>query len=654
MAKKSREFWRVISIVPWLAGALVTSPFFQGANGDLLVATQIFLLIGVVAVLWQGYVDGIAIPRSHLAVAITFYWLWLAITLFWSRVPFYSTYTFWWMSALPLSFWLYALIPDREGVWRYTAAASLLVGLGLATTGIMQLHVFGETPQAMFLNINSYAGLLNIIAIPTAAYFLISLTAESSRDSRKILLGTALFVFAYAVGITKGRGALLAFILGMALVLGVAARHVSWRVIAKAALLIVLALGLANLSLQAGLVDRMQTLSDPVSAGWGRFLIWQASWELLQESPWRGIGLGIYSLAWPPYRHPDDGSAGFFAHNDYLHLWIEAGLPGLILFVAVLVSAFWIFIRALRRHMGSGAQTIELTGLTAAVMAIAFHSMFDFNFYIVPILILTGLALARMQGLADEFEGAKPWVIEPRRWLTRGGYRTIVVLLAAFPLLYFVTLALSAYETRRAVELGKDGRLDEAEIALFRAARFYPYADSTLMSHADLYRHALTVLPPTAAAHRQLLFERANELLDSALKLNPLRVQTFVVRAQLYEQNRELAGKEWIALAREQYKQAIRLNPRHFEARFLYARSLHATGESRAARMVLEDGLRYSHASHAGLIPYYVLTAKLRANEGDQKGAEEMQQRVKELQSAMAKDAPSPNTPAAAAPKSGS
>jgi tetratricopeptide (TPR) repeat protein len=488
----------------------------------------------------------------------------------------------------------------------------------------------------MFLNVNSYAGLLNLITVPTAAYLLMSYADKFGNKYLPVLFGSALVVLTYAIGITKGRGALLGFILAMVLVLGVASRHVSWRAIVRTLLLIVLALGLANLSppidSQPGLVERLQTLSDPVSAGWERFRIWQASWELLQEAPWRGIGLGIYSLAWPPYRHPDDGTAGFFAHNDYLHLWIEAGLPGLILFVAVLASAFWIFVRTLRRHKSAGTEIIELTGLIAAVMAIAFHSLVDFNFYIIPILILTGLAFARIQYLADGLDGAKAWVIEPRRWVTRGGYRIIVVLLLAFPLLYFVTLALSAFETRRAVEFAQEGRLDEAEITLVRAARFYPYADSTLMSHADLYRHALTLLPSSATEDRRVLFERANELLDDALKLNPLRVQIFVVRAQLYEQNRELTGKEWPALARAQYDHALRLNPRHFEARFFYARLLHSMGESDHALTILEAGLRYSHISHVGLLPYYALTAELRAREGDLKGAGEMQQQVKELQ----------------------
>ena len=30
-------------------------------------------------------------------------------------------------------------------------------------------------------------------------------------------------------------------------------------------------------------------------------------------------------------------SAGFFVHNDYLQMWIETGLPGLLLFLGVWV-----------------------------------------------------------------------------------------------------------------------------------------------------------------------------------------------------------------------------------------------------------------------------------------------------------------------------
>jgi hypothetical protein len=65
--------------------------------------------------------------------------------------------------------------------------------------------------------------------------------------------------------------------------------------------------------------------------------------------------------------------------------------------------------------------------------------------------------------------------------------------------------------------------------------------------------------------------------------------------------------------------------------------------EAEQARIILEDGLRYSHAPHAGLLPYYMLAAELRTQHGDQKGAEEMRQQIKDILNTMNKTAPSSN-----------
>ena len=72
---------------------------------------------------------------------------------------------------------------------------------------------------------------------------------------------------------------------------------------------------------------------------------------MLMDAPWLGIGLGTYWLYWPTYRHPDDTSGGFYVHNDYLQIWIETGLPGFLLLLAVYVAVFIMFVR-LVRHPG--------------------------------------------------------------------------------------------------------------------------------------------------------------------------------------------------------------------------------------------------------------------------------------------------------------
>src|SRR5581483_2192840 len=115
-------------------------------------------------------------------------------------------------------------------------------------------------------------------------------------------------------------------------VLGIFAwRAVGARPVLVTAGLLFAAYVAANPVLHGGPSGRLATLSDPGNAGVERFLIWRGSWEMLMAKPWWGIGLGSYYLAWPPYRDPADQTLGFFVHNDYLQIWIEAGLPALLL-----------------------------------------------------------------------------------------------------------------------------------------------------------------------------------------------------------------------------------------------------------------------------------------------------------------------------------
>lgn len=136
------------------------------------------LIVALIGVLWRGYRDGISIPRSTLVISLLLFWGWLAVTLLWTPVSFVSTTMFWWLSSLPLAFWLYMLLPARERVWRRFALFLLLVGLGGGFYGVYQHFVLGTPPRSLFLDINIHAALLNLIALSTCGYFLLFQSPE--------------------------------------------------------------------------------------------------------------------------------------------------------------------------------------------------------------------------------------------------------------------------------------------------------------------------------------------------------------------------------------------------------------------------------------------------------------------------------------------
>lgn len=187
---------------------------------------------------------------------------------------------------------------------------------------------------------------------------------------------------------------------------------------------------------------------------------------------------------------------------------------------------------------------------------------------------------------------------------------------------------MSARETENGIEQAKQGFLIEADKSLVRASRLYPYADNILVSRADLYRHVLAKMPQWAQDERRTLFNQSRELLDEAQRLNPLRPVNFLVRGTLLQENPELAGEDWAERAASAFQHALRLNPRFYAARLTYAKFLLARDKTNEARQVLEDGMHYWYPEYDDLVPYFALTAKLRAAAGDGEGAKQLREKI--------------------------
>jgi O-antigen ligase len=610
-----------------LVGALIFSLYFNGTHIEYFAASlQLLTLLGL-AVLWRGYRDGFRVPRSALSAGLVLFWAWLAVGLLWSRVPYVSMVNFWWVGSFSLVFWLVVLAPEAE---RYSVVVSRLffaIGLGLAVAGLYQLLVLGGDPRSTFLSRNSHAALLILIAIPASAHFLL---IQPGRW--RTALAGLLFVFFLGIAVTGSRGVLLSLLLAVAVVTITAYRRIPSRRLFYWLTIILCAYLLANLLLQGWLGGRLSSVLEPGTAGHDRFLIWRQAWKMITDQPWIGIGLGTYWLFWPPYRHPADTSAGFYVHNDYLQIWIETGLPGLLLLLVIELSVARILIRTLRNQTISVRKRIEIGGLVGGLAAIAFHSFFDFDLYIQPILIVIGLMLARLQLLDQDPTIESGYVtLRPANRIGSRGYYVVSLLALTLPLLYFTALGFSAYLTAHARQLAGKSHWVEASKTLTRAWQLMPTSDLTLVTHADLLRQAIPSLPPTAATQRKVIYREAMAMLVDAKRVNPVRPQIGYLRAMLYQQNRDLAGPQWDELAMQGYRETLRIDPRFYWARISWAQLLLAQKRVTEAQQVLEGGIEYWYPPEPGALSYYRLTAQLRWQTGDRNGAVALEQKLDRL-----------------------
>ncbi|MEW6330516.1 MAG: O-antigen ligase family protein [Pseudomonadota bacterium] len=614
-----------------VAGALVVSPFFQGFEAVLLCIVVAALLAALFTILWRQHKTGISLPRHALPVALLFLWLWFAASLAWHPVVYVGVYNFWWLGTLPLAFALYWLWREHPLCRLVTRISAALLGAGLAGYAIFQFFALGLPARSVFIYINAHAALLNLILLPAAGFFL--MTATRHRPDRRVQIALAILIalLAFAVALTRGRGSMLSLAAGLALLSVIGWRELPARVWAVPPALCLGAFAAANLAWQGGVLERHAELAALMNVGsmQARLLIWDGAWQLLREAPWFGSGLGMFALAYPAVRAPQDSSAGFLVHNDYLQLWLEAGLPALLLILAVAVAAFVLFARIQRSPRLGKPARLEAAGLFAGVLAVSLHTTVDFNFFVLPTLMLTGFMLARLLELGGKSAGVRIVIWRPARLLSANGWRALLVTVFFFPAVYFISVPASIHYTDKGIALAAQGQLLEAEAALLRASVFYPFADNIYISQADFYRYMLTLIPAEFGDDRRRLYDSAVALLDRAERLNAYRPLNHLVRGRLYAENPGFAGADAAGMATRSYERALALNPRFYPARVAWANLLIARDDTAAARALVEAGLNESYLVHEGIVPYFALAGRLRSDAGDAAGAEEMGERIK-------------------------
>ncbi len=625
-----RTCWPALLGPALFATALIATLSYQGEKLHLLSASVLMLLVWAGALLWRRHASGVAAPISVVALTLTAFWAWLVLSLVWNPVQGTGPVYFAWFSIFPLAFWLYTLSSPVNRAWPSVFRIVQLAGVVLAVWAMVQLLVLGTTPRSMFLDVNSHAAFLGLIALPMAAQFL-------RESDRRWLTAAILLVLTLAIAVTGSRGVMVSAATALLPLIWLAHRHASRRALWQMLLLIAVGLAAGNLLAQGYTVSRMASVMDPVSAGESRYVIWRAAWKLIESAPWLGHGLGNFAHLYPGVRDPVDNSAGFLVHNDYLQLWIETGLPVVVLLVLLYAAIAWRFFRA----PGVPGQRLEAAGLFGGLLLVALHSFLNFNFYLAATLLVSGLWLGRLHELTAPAT-AKVFVFSPARWVRPSVYRLLVVLVLAIPAAWLVAIGSAYLVYQQGFAQASRGKLLAAHESFNLTEQLFPEMDIAYYAHADLYRHMLKSLPATKQADREALFRAAEASLTESERLNPYRAQTYWVRGDLYAGAPDLAGPDWSGRAEAEYKKAIALNPRFFDARENYARLLIRLGRMKDAHALIETGLREWYPEHPALTRYLMLAASVRDRQGDQEGAAKLREQIARIRAAQRHLARSP------------
>ena len=244
-------------------------------------------------------------------------------------------------------------------------AFDLYAPLGLPST--LHLAQFGEA-----INPNILAGaLLLLFPFP----FMLAVDGRwTSHRWPRIGSGLLLLFMLAVLGSTQSRGAELA--VGM---VGALLLVLRWpRLIYGVPLLLVLGIGIVVWSGPQKILE-MLVFSTATPGLDQRLEIWSRAGYALWDFVFTGIGIGTFDLVIPrlyPYFLISPAEPIPHAHNLYLQIGLDLGLPGLIAYLALWLNLWVMLIALLRRREQSLAWCLA-AGAAGSLVGILLHGLVD-------------------------------------------------------------------------------------------------------------------------------------------------------------------------------------------------------------------------------------------------------------------------------------
>ncbi len=320
-----------------------------------------------------------------------------------------------------------------RGSRRYAGALLALMGSGFLLALLGMIHKLSGSTRLLwmreveapgiafgpFVNRNHAAGFLEMLfPLPLAL-----ILARGVPRERWGICGVLALVLGTALVVTGSRGGML--VLGVQLLLlpllwGMmnAGEKRRFRFGVTVAMLVGAGIALGawwigaepivsrwRMSAPSTIEDRSEAVGDVEAALTGplnRPMIWKATWQMIRDHLWWGVGLGAYPVAYTQY----DRSAGLSrveqAHNDYLQLVAELGIWGGILLAVFLLAMSRTIRRVLRLAPYASWERALGLGATLAVVGVGVHSVFDFNLQVTSNALLFLFWVALLENLGAE------------------------------------------------------------------------------------------------------------------------------------------------------------------------------------------------------------------------------------------------------------
>lgn len=317
---------------------------------------------------------------------------------------------------------------SANNAWRLLLLIILLAGLSQALIGIWQFAFRGSGPEhfeiiggrffrayGTFEQPNPFGGFMGWMAalgLGALSGELVRLYQTKALDRGKLMwlafLAFTAVAALLALIFSWSRGAWLGFAAGAGGFLLLWPRKRALGAMLLGVVLVVVLFAWQANVLPTALVDRVAGFTEDLRIGdvrgvdindtnyavVERLAHWQAALDMARYHLWSGVGFGNYAAAYPDYALINWPDALGHAHNYYLNLLAETGIPGLVTYVV-----FWLFIIWRTLQLISHSKWPErglALGLLLVWIAISVHHLLD-KLYVNNLYLFIGAMLGVLQ-----------------------------------------------------------------------------------------------------------------------------------------------------------------------------------------------------------------------------------------------------------------
>lgn len=264
-----------------------------------------------------------------------------------------------------------------------TGVLGALISLyGIFETLTFREHVLWHSKEAhrgfvtgTYFNRNHYAGLMEMAIPLQLAYLIRSVSKRSLAQTMTFLI---LLIPSFAGLALSGARTAMTCLLLSALLLSLPLMRRFGEVSPLSRLFLPLLLGVS------GLLWGWDTVSSRFSQAVfqlhsleGRVAVWEQMAAILRDYGIRGAGLGTFGWIFPAYQPASLDYAWLHAHQDYLELAVEIGIPAA---AVIVLAAGWLMVHVLTKACASDFSTYVLIwGCCAGLLSLSLHGLMDFN-----------------------------------------------------------------------------------------------------------------------------------------------------------------------------------------------------------------------------------------------------------------------------------